>query len=238
MYRRALRIGSAVLVTLLLLSLALPAFAAGTSQQGAQNQGQCISSTNLPARFTAQGAQAQNQRGSFTGIGNWNTLCGQPAAFSFRYNGGTDAVEIEMATDPADAATFSVYSQDEFNRLGSSDTEALGQSTPNPDLGDRQFWQGSGLSGQRFFVVVRPTRAQNAAFSIKLTGAGSNFAFEPGLGQAPAPTLRLAQAEATTPDMAQVPQTLPVTGASELPILIGAGWALLTGGWLLRRRTK
>jgi LPXTG-motif cell wall-anchored protein len=206
-------------VVLLLVALAVMPVAAQTGQE---------------ACLTASG---QGQQAAF-GANNWHTLCGQSAVFTFQYSGNDDPVQLDLSMSPANSVKFSVFTRQQWGDFGRvSDVEPVGRGTaPDSDTTDRLTWNGTSTTGETYFVLVEQTTTQNPGFTLTLSGSGGS-----GLRYVPAsrPSMQeqpmLASAQPAESAGAP-PLTLPVTGASALPMLLAAGSALITGGWLLRRR--
>lgn len=152
----------------------------------AQSGQACITSVSNPANVT--------------GMNNFQTLCGQPAVYTFNYSGNNDMALIEMATQPQNSASFYVFTQPEFakginmaNPLnGSGDTNnaqfdsALGVPvgsgtalTSKDSDGNTIFlqngdllWRGDNPVAGTYYVVVQPRTDQPSSFWINASGAG------------------------------------------------------------------
>jgi len=228
MLKRRVEIAGAVLAVLLIMVLAaIPASAAGLGQTGTTggNQ-QCISNVTSPS----SGA-------SYTGLGNWQTLCGKDVTYTFTYGGSSLPVYIEMATSPGNSAEFFVYSAAQWQQNGNAGTNVpTGAGTSNPAAHNGNlWWQGQSAFAGTYYVVVHPTTQQNSIYWIDLTGNGSGFNL---MSAAAAPSAAATTTPAQGTTQGQAPRTLPTTGGSAdlaLPLLAVALIAL--GGWLARRRT-
>lgn len=232
---------------LLLLVLAVaPAYA-----QGAQG---CLTNVSNPANAF--------------GMNSWQTLCGQPAIFSFNYSGDNDPARLEMATMPQNAANFYMFTQTEFNK-GINQTDILNgggdtnnarfvdtlavpfgsgtQTTIKTSDGSTAFlnngnltWTGGTTFSGTYYVVVRPTTNQPVSFWINPTGSGiSNFHYVSSVGTSQQPMQQLAMATTgTNLGASQAPRLLPRTGGEFEAMQLLAAGAALVAGGWFLRRRK
>lgn len=206
----------------------------------------------VPA-YAQSGGNQQFMAGR-AGMNNWQTLApGQSVEWRFHYLGGSDSPTgtIELAMDPANSVRFDVFTEQQWV---SASTDHVGAGTVqtrsdkngkdviqnNGDL----FWQVSTPDGQTFHIQVVNTTQQTVRYWINSSGAGNGGLAMYSAPMAPANRPQLALASPATRGAptasggGAAPLTLPVTGGSELSLLLGAGLTLIAGGWLARRRTN
>jgi hypothetical protein len=124
--------------------------------------------------------------------GNWIvTTPGSSTYYPFQYAGDGSQIVIDMATNPSLAASFKVFTPQEFANGAST---AIGQGTPNAKWNNDLVWSGNFNFPGTYMVQV--VMNQPGSYRLSVTGSGVVFA-PPG---APA-----ANAQ---------PVTLPLTGSS------------------------
>lgn len=199
---KTIRVFGVAFALLLVLVLAVvPAYAQsyGGSNAGGNN-GSAMSANNAA---NASGACISSMgAGNFTGVNNWQTLCGQSAVFAFDYDGSNNPVTIEMATNPSNSASFFVYTPSQFLKgvnqtnpyngggstsspqyvstlgtpIGAGTQQPFGSPNSNGTQNYRNngnfLWTGASPEHGTFYVLVQPRAMQNTAFWINATGSG------------------------------------------------------------------
>jgi hypothetical protein len=119
--------------------------------------------------------QTQSQAPARTGIGNWQTLNGQPQEFDFSYIGGNLPARINVGANPSNSVAFNVYTDKQWQGLaaGNTDIVPVGKGTPNSDEPGNLFWQAQSDVGDHFHVQVFQLTPEPAQFWIQVTGSGA-----------------------------------------------------------------
>ena len=200
------------------------------------------------------------------GMNNWYSIAaGQSQEWIFHYTGNDDRAVIELASDPANAVGFNVYTDQQWTSLSSDSTlvpTGRGTQTTHTDSnGDKTvlnngdlFWETGASSGNTYHIQVINASSQTVRYWINASGPGDGglapFSMPNQVQMAQTQTNRgtttspsvsasaMAQARTSTTGNLQGPRTLPVTGgASDLVIwLFGIGLVLISAGWMARRR--
>jgi hypothetical protein len=111
------------------------------------------------------------------GAGNWNPISSsKPLEFVLDYSGNKEGADVQLASNPAGAVKFNVYTDSAWKSMGLGDYSqgAIGKGTDNPHEGDNINWTHQTPFAERFHVQVFNTTSQPASFWITQNGSGNS----------------------------------------------------------------
>ena len=82
-------------------------------------------------------------------------LPGQVRWYAFQAAGDNTQIIVHLSSDPANGATFSVWTPDEVRQLADTGVESpIGRGSANTDYNGDQVWAGNFTSGGTYFIRV------------------------------------------------------------------------------------
>jgi len=113
------------------------------------------------------------------GVGKWVPIAEKPLEFVLDYSGNDEGAEIQVASNPAGALKFNVYTDQAWKWMGFGDFSAgaIGKGTVNSHAGDNLTWKNRTPFADRFHVQVFNTTSNPASFWIAQTGSGDSLLY-------------------------------------------------------------
>jgi metallophosphoesterase (TIGR03768 family) len=136
--------------------------------------GHAVSALQGAAAQAAGGAPAPTSGGALPITDTWLPLAvGQRAWHAFQYDGTGAQITIRMATSPASAASFTVWTPaqaDLWTRTGQA--SSVGQGTANASMGGDYVWSGNFNSKGTYYVVVDQKGPVSGSYCLQISGTG------------------------------------------------------------------
>jgi len=110
-------------------------------------------------------------------VGSWMSLpVGMEHWFSFYYDGDGSQIEITLAADPDNGATFSVWTSEQVRRYSlGEDVQPVGRGSQNEFASGDLVWSGSFTSPGKYFVRVDHRGAAPTKCMLDITGSAVTY---------------------------------------------------------------
>ena len=129
---------------------------------------------------------------------DWQPLePGDSVWYAFDYAGDGCRIEVRLATEPAESATFALWTPEEIRRWGLGlEAEPLGRGSVDPHATGTVSWQGSFTTAGTYYVVVEQDSgyAGTSHYQLEVSGGGVSWS-EPAPVPAPEPVTVQAETE-------------------------------------------
>jgi hypothetical protein len=122
-------------------------------------------------------------------VADWQPLgANESHWYAFRYQGDGSQIQVRLQAEPAEGATFAIWTPDQIRRWGLGEyVEPIGRGSADPFAAGTLVWSGSFTLPGTYYVVVEQTGSQPGMLFYLLTVSGKGVAF-PTSAPTPAPT--------------------------------------------------
>lgn len=125
--------------------------------------------------------------------------------YAFQYAGDGSQIQVRLEVEPAESATFVVWTPEQIRRWGLGEyVEPIGRGSDDPSTGGGPLWSGNFNDAGTYYVVVEHAGDQLGTSYYLLTVSGDGVSLSTPTPEAPPTTPKPTQSRAK-PDAASEP---------------------------------